>query len=115
MSASTRRAGILGGVKVRGVTIRPTTDYAELKNKPTLNGVTIEGDKTAEDYGIHGGGGGGTTYAFAEGDVNGAFSVTPAGGHPQSVRVHGLQDHCFEEALTDEEILTILNHEDDAE
>ena len=29
-----------------------TSDYNDLKNKPTLNGVTIEGDKTSEDYGI---------------------------------------------------------------
>lgn len=29
-----------------------TTNYNDLKNKPTLNGVTIEGDKTSEDYGI---------------------------------------------------------------
>lgn len=29
-----------------------TTDYNELENKPTLNGVEISGDKTAEDYGI---------------------------------------------------------------
>ena len=29
-----------------------TSNYNDLKNKPTLNGVTIEGDKTSEDYGI---------------------------------------------------------------
>lgn len=29
-----------------------TTNYNDLQNKPTLNGVTIEGDKTSEDYGI---------------------------------------------------------------
>lgn len=29
-----------------------TSDYNDLQNKPTLNGVTIEGDKTSEDYGI---------------------------------------------------------------
>ena len=29
-----------------------TSDYNDLTNKPTLNGVTIEGDKTPEDYGI---------------------------------------------------------------
>lgn len=32
-----------------------TTDYDKLTNKPTLNGVEISGDKTAEDYGITGG------------------------------------------------------------
>lgn len=30
-----------------------TTDYNELENKPTLNGVEISGDKTSEDYGIN--------------------------------------------------------------
>lgn len=29
-----------------------TSNYNDLANKPTLNGVTIEGDKTSEDYGI---------------------------------------------------------------
>lgn len=29
-----------------------TTNYNGLTNKPTINGVTIEGDKTSEDYGI---------------------------------------------------------------
>ena len=29
-----------------------TSDYNGLTNKPTINGVTIEGDKTSEDYGI---------------------------------------------------------------
>lgn len=29
-----------------------TSNYNDLTNKPTLNGVTIEGDKTSEDYGI---------------------------------------------------------------
>lgn len=29
-----------------------TPNYNDLQNKPTLNGVTIEGDKTSEDYGI---------------------------------------------------------------
>ena len=29
-----------------------TTNYNELSNKPKLNGVTIQGDKTFEDYGL---------------------------------------------------------------
>ena len=33
---------------------------------------------------------GNTTYTFAEGSINGAFSVTPSGGSAQSVKVHGL-------------------------
>ena len=31
-----------------------------------------------------------TTYTFAEGNTNGAFSVTPSGGVAQSVAIHGL-------------------------
>ena len=31
-----------------------------------------------------------TTYSFAEGTTNGAFSVTPSGSSAQSVKVHGL-------------------------
>ena len=31
-----------------------TSDYNEIENKPTINGVEISGDKTAEDYGIEG-------------------------------------------------------------
>lgn len=31
-----------------------------------------------------------TTYTFAEGTVNGAFSVTPSGEEAQSVKIHGL-------------------------
>ena len=29
-----------------------TTNYNDLTNKPTFNGVTIEGDPTSQDYGI---------------------------------------------------------------
>ena len=29
-----------------------TSDYRDLENKPTLNGIEISGDKTAADYGI---------------------------------------------------------------
>lgn len=39
----------------------------------------------------------GTTYTFAEGDVDGAFSVTPEGGQAQTVNVHGLRSICFGE------------------
>lgn len=35
-----------------------TTNYSELSNKPQINGVTLDGDKTSEDLGISGGGGG---------------------------------------------------------
>lgn len=30
-----------------------TTDYNELKNKPKINDVVVEGEKTFEDYGDH--------------------------------------------------------------
>lgn len=29
-----------------------TSDYNRLRNKPTLNGVEIVGDKTSDDYGL---------------------------------------------------------------
>lgn len=35
-----------------------TTNYSELSNKPQINGVTLDGNKTSEDLGITGGGGG---------------------------------------------------------
>lgn len=31
-----------------------TNNYNDLKNKPTLNGETIKGDKTSGDYGLYG-------------------------------------------------------------
>lgn len=34
-----------------------TTNYSELSNKPSINGVTLDGNKTSEDLGITGGGG----------------------------------------------------------
>ena len=37
-------------------------DYNNAYNKPTLNGVVIEGNKTSEDYHINGGGGGTGNY-----------------------------------------------------
>ena len=33
-----------------------TTDYNDLENKPSINGTTVEGDKTSTDYHIGGGG-----------------------------------------------------------
>lgn len=35
-----------------------TTNYSELSNKPQINGVTLDGNKTSEDLHITGGGGG---------------------------------------------------------
>lgn len=88
------------------------TDYDALDNKPKINGVPLEGDLSSEDLHIEGGG---KTYEFSEGDVDGAISVTPDGEDPLTVKVHGLQPFCFEEFLTEDEILTILNEEDDTE
>ena len=47
-----------------------------------LNGVTIGSSPKFTDNN--------TTYTFAEGSTNGAFSVTPSGGSAQSVKVHGV-------------------------
>ena len=42
----------------------------------------------------------GTTYTFAEGSTNGAFSVTPADGTAQSVPIHGLDDAAYKGVVT---------------
>ena len=39
-----------------------------------------------------------TTYTFAEGSTNGAFSVTPSGGSAQSVSIHGLKSAAYTES-----------------
>lgn len=101
-----------GDLSLEDLGIHDATDYDEMSHKPSINGVTLEGDLSSEDLHIEGG----TSYEFDEGSEDGAFSVTPDGGEPQSVRVHGLQEFCFEDVLSEEEILTILNHvEDDTE
>lgn len=45
-------------------------------------------------------GGGGKTYTFAEGSMNGAFEVTPSGGSAQSVKVHGLKAAAYKDVST---------------
>lgn len=54
----------------------------------------------------------GSSYTFAEGDVDGAFSVTPNGGQEQIVKIHGLRDFCF---AGDDEDNEIILHTDSAE
>lgn len=39
-----------------------------------------------------------TTYTFKEGATNGAFTVTPSGGTPQSVAIHGLGSAAYSES-----------------
>lgn len=41
-----------------------------------------------------------TTYSFAEGSVDGAFQVTPAGGSAQSIAIHGLGSAAYENVAT---------------
>lgn len=41
-----------------------TTNYSELSNKPQINGVTLDGNKTSEDLNI--GGGGGAIYSISK-------------------------------------------------
>jgi len=101
-----------GDLSLEDLGIHDATDYEEISNKPSINGVTLEGDLSSEDLHIEGGG---TTYEFSEGDKDGAFTVTPDGGEAQTVMIHGLQSFCFDEVLSEDEILTILNHEDDSE
>lgn len=134
-------ANVLGNVTLAGVTIKEQADYDKMKNKPSINGVELDGNKSAEQLGLASGDydemwnkpsingvtlegdltsedlhieGGGASYDFDEGDVDGAIEVTK-NGTPKSVQVHGLKEHCFEDALTDDEILMILNHEDSDE
>lgn len=38
-----------------------------------------------------------TTYTFAEGSTNGAFSVTPVGGSAQTVKIHGLGSMAYQD------------------
>ncbi len=45
-----------------------TTDYNQLTNKPTINGVELSGDKTSTDYGLQGNGQG-TTYDSGDEEV----------------------------------------------
>ena len=42
-----------------------------------------------------------TTYTFAEGSVNGKFSVTPSGGTAQAVKIHGLANSAYKGVITD--------------
>lgn len=41
------------GAKIRDVIVTENTDYNSLKNRPLINGVTLEGDLTPEDLGIN--------------------------------------------------------------
>ena len=137
---SVRATNVLAGVKVGGVRVVVGTDYEALKNKPKINGVELDGNKTAADLGLGDATdyealenkpringvplegdlssedlhieGGGADLDFEEGAVDGAFSVVKEGGEAQSVKIHGLQAHCFEDVLSEEEILTILENED---
>ena len=41
-----------------------------------------------------------TTYSFAEGTTNGAFTVTPSGSSAQTISVHGLGDSAYKGVIT---------------
>ena len=45
-----------------------------------------------------------TTYTFAEGSTNGAFSVTPSGGSALSVKVHGLGSLAYKNSLSKSDV-----------
>ena len=38
--------------RIRGVAVTESRDYNDLRNKPTYNGVTLQGDLTPDDLGI---------------------------------------------------------------
>lgn len=50
-------------------------NYNNAYNKPTLNGVVIEGNKTSRDYHIEGGGGGGNMYRDEANEITNSFSL----------------------------------------
>lgn len=39
--------------RIRGVTVVESDDYNDLRNRPMINSVVLEGDLTAEDLGIN--------------------------------------------------------------
>lgn len=41
------------GAKIRDVNVVESNDYNDLRNRPMINGVTLEGDLTPEDLGIN--------------------------------------------------------------
>lgn len=41
------------GAKIRDVNVVESDDYNDLRNRPMINGVLLEGDLTAEDLGIN--------------------------------------------------------------
>lgn len=45
----------------------------------------------------------GATYTFTEGAIDGAFSVRPAGGNEQSIKIHGLRSFCYGSDVQGEE------------
>lgn len=76
---------IRGTVRRAGPALRGTLSnrmlYSALDGKPTINGVVVEGDRSAADYGIGGGGGGA--------GVDGAEATTLAPGSEATAHVVG--------------------------
>ena len=40
-------------VNIPGVNVVESNDYNDLRNRPMINGITLEGDLTPEDLGIN--------------------------------------------------------------
>lgn len=51
--------------EVKGVVSILPNDYVNLKNKPKINGIVLEGDLSSENLDIVGGDGGGSNSGFA--------------------------------------------------
>lgn len=68
-----------------------TTNNISATDGTFINSITFDSFGHVTSVGT----GSATTYTFAEGSTNGAFSVTPAGGSAQSVSIHGLGEAAF--------------------
>lgn len=49
-----------------------------------------------------------TTYTFASGSTNGAFTVTPSGGSAQSVAIYGLKSAAYKDAVSTNTASTVV-------
>lgn len=83
--------------------------YNDLSNKPNISNatITIKQPGTSDQTLTLNGSAKtinlvdtNTTYAFATGETNGTFKITPSGGSAQSVLIKGLQDPAFSSFTT---------------
>ena len=114
-SGATANTGTITSVKMNGSTVSSsgeadlgtviTSHQSVTDNNPTLSWSTKSKVATIGSTDIHvtmpANPNTNTTYTFAEGSTNGAFSVTPSGGSAQSVSVHGLGTAAYKGVAAD--------------